>query len=95
MTAQKILIEYTFITGYIENHKGKEQKIPCNVIIIYRYKKLWAKHQKRLRGLPNWKLALAFKDGKFCKGSPKSSSRSSSSSSSGRSSRSISECIRY
>merc|ERR1712226_1481415 len=61
------------------------------------YKKLWAKHQKRLRGLPNWKLALAFKDGKFCKGtsgSPKSS-RSSSSSSSGRSSRSVSdsECI--
>ena len=34
MTAQKNLIEYTFITGYKENHKGKEQKIPCNVIII-------------------------------------------------------------
>eukprot|EP00093_Oithona_nana_P000825 00825.XXX_3564_2293_1 [CDS] Oithona nana genome sequencing. len=26
------------------------------------YKKLWAKHQKSLRGLPNWKLALAFKE---------------------------------
>ena len=81
MTAQKILIEL-------------RNRDLCNNF-FYRYKKLWAKHQKRLRGLPNWKLALAFKDGKFCKGSPKSSSRSSSSSSSGRSSRSISECIRY
>ena len=61
--------------------------------LFSRYKKLWAKHQKSLRGLPNWKLALAFKDSKV-KGlrSPKTS-MSSNSSSSGRSSRSVSECF--
>ncbi len=27
-----------------------------------RYKKLWARHQKNLRGMPDWKMALACKD---------------------------------
>lgn len=53
------------------------------------YKKLWAKHQKRLRGMPSWQTALAFRNVKI---GPKlffNSSNSSNSSSS--SSRTISE----
>ena len=49
---------------------------------MFRYKKLWARHQKSLRGLPNWKMALALKDsqllglGRIRSGSSGSSSRS-------------------
>ena len=51
-----------------------------------RYKKLWAKHQKSLRGLPNWKLALAFKERPFLLSSNSNSTTSSSP-------RSLSECF--
>jgi hypothetical protein len=59
--------------------------------IFSRYKKLWAKHQKNVRGIPNWKTVLAFRDAKIPLQRVLSSSHSNSVSS-GSSSRSISEC---
>ena len=52
---------------------------------VFRYKKLWARHQKNLKGCPNWKLALALKDSRLPK---RLFDRSISTSSAG----SVSEC---
>ncbi len=64
--------------------------------MLLRYKALWAKQQKRKRGIPSWQTALAFRNSKVPLVRPvimgRSNSLSSSSSSSAPNSRSISEC---
>ena len=82
---------FYFISFFFQNWQNHLLISIFKIIIQFpdcfcRYKKLWAKHQKSLRGLPNWKLALAFKERPFLLSSNSNSTTSSSP-------RSLSECF--